>query len=537
MKILMVTNTYSPHVGGVAQSVQSFSDEYRRRGHQVLTVAPTFKGFDDTEIDVIRIGAIENFNGTDFSLVLPPRFRLARIFDAFRPDIVHSHHPFLLGASAARLARSRGVPLVFTHHTLYERYTHYVPGNSEAMKRLAVRLSTRYANRSGAVFAPSQSVAEILRQRNVSVPIFVVPSGVPLIHFEAAHREEFRLRYDLPQDAVVVGHVGRLAPEKNLPFLAGAIVDFLSSTPSAFAVFVGDGPCRPAMAAKFSAAGVDERVRFVGTLRSSQLVDAYRGMDVFAFSSLSETQGLVLAEAMAAGLPVVAFDAPSVREIVRDHVNGRLVTTANEHDFAEALKWVVQRPAAEAAALGTAAKATAESYALSNVAIAAIATYERLIARRTRVPKSILGLTARVMKLLEGAVTLAIGGVLLLGNPYSLNSWVRSATADEIAEDPGDLLANSIRDTIADLIHGPIKFVAMFLVIHALLNAFAMAAPLIGKKWPYVAGLSMLVVFIAFTGRQLVLGGPWSLLALALSNLATSTLLMRQWHLRHFRTR
>jgi 1,2-diacylglycerol 3-alpha-glucosyltransferase len=536
MKILMVTNTYSPHVGGVAQSVQSFSAEYRRRGHQVLTVAPTYKGVDETEIDVIRIGAIENFNGTDFSFVLPPRFRVARVMDAFRPDIIHSHHPFLLGASAARLARSRGVPLVFTHHTLYERYTHYAPWDSEAMKRLATRLSTRYANRSDAVFAPSQSVADILHQRRVVTPVFVVPSGVRLEDFQTGDGAGFRTDWDLPQDAIVVGHVGRLAPEKNLPFLAGAIATFLASLPSAYALFVGDGPCRDSMQLTFCEAGVGERVRFSGSLRAKQLVDSYHAMSAFAFSSLSETQGLVLAEAMAAGVPVVALDAPGVREIVHDRVNGRLVTSATETVFVDALKWAVDRPAAEAAALSSAAKATADSYALSGLASAAIATYEQLIVRRTRVPKSVLGRTTRIMKLLEGAATLSMGGILLFGNPYSLNAWVRSATAGEIAEDPSDVIANSIRDTFADLIHGPIRFVAIFLVVHALLNAYAVAAPLIGKKWPYIAGLAMLAIFIAFTGHQLVLGGPWALVAIALSNLAASVLLMRQWQLRRFRT-
>src|SRR5204862_454114 len=103
------------------------------------------------EMDVVRIGALQNFNGTDFSVALPPRLLLGRTVDAFRPDVIHAHHPFLLGATAARLARSRGVPLVFTHHTFYERYTHYLPADFAVMKRLAKRFATRYANRSTAV--------------------------------------------------------------------------------------------------------------------------------------------------------------------------------------------------------------------------------------------------------------------------------------------------------------------------------------------------------------------------------------------------
>src|SRR3990172_3888517 len=127
MNIVMFTNTYTPHVGGVARSVEAFSGAYRRRGHRVLVVAPEFADQPQHEEDVVRIPAIQNFNGSDFSVVLPVPGSLDDVLDAFKPDIVHAHHPFLLGNTAVRVARFRELPLVFTHHTLYEQYTHYVP--------------------------------------------------------------------------------------------------------------------------------------------------------------------------------------------------------------------------------------------------------------------------------------------------------------------------------------------------------------------------------------------------------------------------
>ncbi|HWR75953.1 MAG TPA: glycosyltransferase, partial [Thiobacillus sp.] len=178
MNILIFTNTFTPHVGGVARSVEAFTEEYRTRGHRVLVVAPEFPDMPQDEVDVVRIPAIQNFNASDFSVVLPIHPALSETIDAFRPDIVHSQHPFLLGMTAVRIARHRGLPLVFTHHTLYEQYTHYVPGDSPALKRFAIELATRYANLADQVFAPSESIRDLLQQRGVVTPIAVVPTGV-----------------------------------------------------------------------------------------------------------------------------------------------------------------------------------------------------------------------------------------------------------------------------------------------------------------------------------------------------------------------
>src|SRR5439155_17654412 len=134
MNILMMTNTYLPHVGGVARSVASFTEAFRRRGHGVLVVAPTFDPLPEQEEGVLRVPAITNFNNSGFSLRLPVPVVLSREFDRFQPDLVHAHHPFLLGDTALRVAALRNLPLVFTHHTLYEQYTHYWPADSEALK-------------------------------------------------------------------------------------------------------------------------------------------------------------------------------------------------------------------------------------------------------------------------------------------------------------------------------------------------------------------------------------------------------------------
>lgn len=379
MKILMVTNTFTPHVGGVARSVEAFSRGYRERGHSVLTVAPTFENMPEDETDVVRVPAIQKFNGSDFSIAMPIARLLSSAVEAFRPDVIHAHHPFLLGSAALRLAYVYQKPLVFTHHTLYERYTHYVPGDSEVMKRFAISLSTSFANQCNEVIAPSESLAKLMRERGVERPITVVPTGVRLEDFARGSGPGFRAAMDIPPNAFVVGHVGRLAPEKNLELLAEAAARLLSTRTDAHCLIVGEGPSRHAIRDHFARQGVADRLHMAGTLDQPLLASAYRCMDAFAFASQSETQGMVLTEAMASAVPVVALDGPGVREVV-DASNGRLLTSeATSDDLAASFGEIASMSETEISALRQGALRTAECYSIERSIDRAIEVYERVV--------------------------------------------------------------------------------------------------------------------------------------------------------------
>jgi len=376
----MMTNTYLPHVGGVANSVDAFTQEYRRRGHHVLVVAPEFDGAADDEPDVVRLPAIQNFNGSDFSVRLPAPGYLSRALHDFQPQVVHSHHPFLLGDTALRVAANRALPLVFTHHTMYEQYTHYVPGESRAMRRYVIDLSAGYANLCDQVFAPSESVADVLRERDVAAPIEVVPTGVDARRFASGDGARFRREHEIPADAYVVGHVGRLAPEKNLPVLARAVAAMLRRHDDAHFLLVGEGPSREEIERVFAEDDLSDRLHLVGRKTDQPLVDAYHAMDLFAFASYSETQGMVLTEAMAADVPVVAFDAPGVREVIRDGQNGRLVTDEGIAALTEALDWAHQRSGTKRDEMRRAARETADAFSMPRCADKSLGIYERLLA-------------------------------------------------------------------------------------------------------------------------------------------------------------
>jgi glycosyltransferase involved in cell wall biosynthesis len=378
MNIVLLTNTFTPHVGGVARSVEAFAQAYRERGHRVVVVAPEFENAPEHELDVIRVPAIQHFNGSDFSVVLPVPTDLHEQLLEFRPDIIHAQHPFLLGNTALRVARTMDLPLVFTHHTLYEEYTHYVPGDSPAMRRFIIELATHYANLADQVFAPSESIRDLLVERGVTSPIAVVPTGVRVERFAQGDGHKFRTQLNIAEDAFVVGHMGRLAPEKNLAFLAAAVLAFLQTAPNAVFLLVGSGPSLAGIDNLFADAGMAHRLFHAGVLQKDELADALNAMNLFAFASKSETQGMVLTEAMAAGLPVVALDAPGAREVVKDRSNGRLVKEESVAAFSAALTWAWQLPPAQMRRKTAAARATAESYSMEVCAGKALAAYEQL---------------------------------------------------------------------------------------------------------------------------------------------------------------
>jgi glycosyltransferase involved in cell wall biosynthesis len=344
----MFTNTYLPHIGGVARSVHFFAEDLRALNHRVLVVAPTFPEQIDEDEDrerILRVPAVQNFNGSDFSVRIPLPFVIAHGIDAFEPDIIHSHHPFLMGDAALRTARRRNLPLIFTHHTLYEQYTHYVPLDSPALKKFVVDLSTRYANFCDRIVAPSRSIARMIRQRGVKHPIKEIPTGVDTDFFARGRGGRFRKAHGIPEHAWVVGHLGRLAPEKNLAYLAQAAAEFIARHARSRFLVVGDGPSRQEISRILAGKNLAQQLILAGSLSGQDLSDAYSAMDIFAFSSQSETQGMVLLEAMAAGKPVVALDASGVREVVSDGQNGRLLPgDAPREAFAEAIEECFQNP-------------------------------------------------------------------------------------------------------------------------------------------------------------------------------------------------
>ena len=325
MRVGIFTNNYLPMRGGVTSSVETLSGELRALGHRVWIFAPRFPVPSDDRPEVFRFPSLPALTYPEFSLALPWSRRLARTIEGLDLDIFHAQHPFLLGGTARRLARRLGRPLVFTYHTHYEKYAHYVPLRRSLVERLAVSVSARFANRSDLVIAPSAAVRALLWRRGVTAPIEVVPTGVRLQLFCPGDQARARVALGLSPTDPILLYVGRLDREKSVELLLDAFPLVMEALPRARLLLVGQGTEAAKLRARARATPAGERVSFVGIKPREALPDCYRAADLFCFASQTETQGLALAEAHACGLPAVAVGAPGVEEVVRDGETGLLV--------------------------------------------------------------------------------------------------------------------------------------------------------------------------------------------------------------------
>lgn len=344
MRIAIFTNTFVPHTGGVARSTWTLRSGLIERGHDCLVVAPEFDGTVKDEEGTLRVPAIRNFRGSGYSLRLPMAASVGQAIRDFRPDVVHSQHPFLLGDSALRMAYQWNLPLIYTHHTRYEYYVHFALENSEWMQRFLWELVLAYERCCDWVIAPSPSIARLLHEAGLGERVSVIPTGIDLKHFEYVSGMSVRARLGLPAKVLLIGHVGRLSAEKNLSYLIRSVIQAFRLDGDCHFLLVGEGDEVGHLSTLIEESGYGHRFHRVGMVPYDELPAYYSAMDVFAFSSVSETQGLVLAEALASGVPVVALSAPGAVDIVRNAINGRLISTdGSELEFAEALLQEAER--------------------------------------------------------------------------------------------------------------------------------------------------------------------------------------------------
>ncbi|HVQ78186.1 MAG TPA: glycosyltransferase [Candidatus Binatia bacterium] len=380
MRVGIFTNNYLPFRGGVTTAVETLREGLGARGHGVWVFAPGPRHADDPA-GVYRYPSLPTPTYPGFALVLPVAPRLARLARGLDLDVVHAQHPFLLGVTARRLARRTGRPLVFTYHTRYEKYAHYVPLPGRLVAALAVRLSCRFAASADLVMAPSIHIAEVLRGRGVSAPVAVIPTGVPVDRFHPGDRAAARRDLAWPEGVPVCLYVGRLDREKSVERVVAAFEIIGGALRDARLVLVGQGSHEAALRARAARSPVHERIHFHGGVARLALPRLYRAADVFLFASETETQGLVLAEAHACGLPAVAVRASGVDEVVDDGETG-LLTKADPASLGEAaIALLLDRGRREA--MGRAARRLAESaFSATRQVAAVLGAYEGVVAAR-----------------------------------------------------------------------------------------------------------------------------------------------------------
>ena len=328
MHIAFFTNFYHPIVNGVVRSVASFRETLMKQGHNVFVFAQSDGSYKDNEPFIFRYPSLPLPSG-EISAAIPVSPFVDQLLPALKLDVIHTHHPILLGQTAARKAAELGLPLVFTFHTQYWEYTHYIPFPQEViqefLKNAVHKWLKEFMQKCQHIIIPSESMKEILvRDYGLEERYTVIPTGTNLEPYQRADGKTLRKEKGW-QDETILISVGRLAPEKNWEALLHAFAKVYLEHPNLRLVLIGDGPAKESLQTLASELGIAEQVTFTGTIPFEEIPAYLKAADAFSFASVTETQGLVTIEAMAAGLPVVAVDGSGTRDIVEHGKQGYLV--------------------------------------------------------------------------------------------------------------------------------------------------------------------------------------------------------------------
>lgn len=372
MRVAVVTENFLPKLDGVTRTLAMLLEHLQRRRHQAIVLGP--RG------GPRRYAGARIFGAPGIPLPLYPELRmlfpvpdLQHRLARFRPDVVHVADPMLLGAAGILWAQRLKAPIVSSYHTNLAAYCAHYHLGALATPTWAYRRFLH--NQCALTLCPSPSTARQLEQYGFA-RVGVWPRGVDSVLFTPSRRSEsWRVRIAGDATDTIVLYVGRLSPEKNLDALAAAFRAVAVDDASAHLVLVGDGPARSDL--ERTLAG--QRVTFTGYLRGEELAEAYASADAFAFPSTTETFGQVVQEAMASGLPVVAFDAEGVHDLVRHGETGLLVPTGNTLAFAGALRQLLVAPE-QRMRMGARGRETAEQRRWDNVMDALLDTYARTVA-------------------------------------------------------------------------------------------------------------------------------------------------------------
>ena len=384
-RALLLSDVYFPRVNGVSTSIRSFREDLEAEGVHTTLVVPEYGvvATESSEAGIVRVPAASVPRDPEDRRMRMGALRaaLARL-DGAPFDLVHVQTPFLAHYAGVRYARRRGLPVVATYHTLFAEYLHhYVPLLPRRLGGALARAVTRAQCRElDAIVAPSEPMRRLLADYGVHRPVQVIPTGLTAGRFESGDGARFRLAWRLPAGRPLLLYVGRVAHEKNIEFLVHAFCQLRSARPDALLVIAGEGPARPRLDALVRQLGIGRDVAFIGYLEREQaLRDCYAAADVFVFASRTETQGLVLLEAMAQGRPVVSTAHLGTTSILLPGCGAAIVP--DDHTaFARAVLEFLGDPA-RAARAGAVGRRFAEAWS-SRVMARRLARFYRELLRR-----------------------------------------------------------------------------------------------------------------------------------------------------------
>ncbi|MBX3120067.1 MAG: glycosyltransferase [Fimbriimonadaceae bacterium] len=324
LRIAIFSDSALPILNGVSISIDALVRGLRNAGHSVHVYTAAAPGYKDSDPNTYRFWAMETPWTKGYPLVGPFVHGILGEFRKNTYDVIHTHTPFTVGFMGLRWADSHEIPIVSTYHTLYDRYAHYIPFFPRRYVRFKIAKHTSfYYNSVRHVIVPSEAAKKWLRRHAVTTPIKVIPTGAP--DRQMIDRSEARARLGIHPVELVMLYVGRIAKEKNLSTLFEMAALAMREEPNLRLILVGDGPYREEAREMVRGLGIGDRVRFAGFLPRAEVDQFYSAADLFVFSSISETQGLVLQEAMTYGVPAVAVVGGGASETIVPDVNGYTV--------------------------------------------------------------------------------------------------------------------------------------------------------------------------------------------------------------------
>jgi 1,2-diacylglycerol 3-alpha-glucosyltransferase len=374
MRIIFFSNAYKPTVSGVVTSMDLFRKGLLDAGHQPFIVAPEHTSFEDEDPFIFRLPALDLPEPIDFSLAAPIKGALSITVRGIKPDLIHSQHPILVGDLAAAFAHDLHIPLIFTYHSRYDEVAQrYIPIVPELVELAADEIIARYLAKCAHVVAPTRSIHDLIqREFGSGTPVSVVPTPVDLSAYATVQPQRIREALNL-RDVELLLYLGRLAKEKDLTLLLQAFSKVLTARPQARLLFVGKGPEERHLQELAHELGLSGKVLFTGAVSHSDVPQYFAAADIFLFPSVTETQGLVLIESMAAGTPVVAAQSPAVLDALGE--GGGAIVAAQEDAFASAIiDLLSDKPRREE--LGHQARRIAQRYAISAATARLIDVYQ-----------------------------------------------------------------------------------------------------------------------------------------------------------------
>ena len=389
MKILTLSDVYFPRINGVSTSIATFHREFAACGHETLLIAPHYGGESRPEPGILRIPARRvPFDPEDRMMTTRAIYQEALRLRSGGFDVLHVQTPFLAHRSGLKLGRLLGLPVIESYHTYFEEYlSHYVPFAPRALMRLiARRFSRAQCHQVNCVVVPSTAMEETLRSYGVRTRIERIPTGLRMEEFAGADGARFRRRFGIAPERPTLVYVGRIAFEKNVGFLLRVLAEVRKVVPEVLLIFAGDGPAQPPLEQLAQRRGLSENILFAGyQTYGPELWDCYRAGDVFVFASRTETQGLVLLEAMALKVPVVSTAVMGTREVLAPG-KGALIAEENVGDFTRKVLFLLRHSGVRRF-FGAAARQYAERWSAPAMADRMLELYHELIddaSRRAR---------------------------------------------------------------------------------------------------------------------------------------------------------